>query len=163
MGAKRFGRACSNAARFVICSAMEVNALYMKRNILLSPLLILLVGLFGVLAAHGLAQAQGGGVLTFKEVVHDFGEVQQGGDGYWKFEFTNTGTAPVVVSQVKCGFYIPYDIPREPVLPGQDAFIGLRYDTNRIGGFDKVYFLQSDASEPVIRLSLKGTIVPKLK
>ena len=47
--------------------------------------------------------------IEFKSETIDYGEIAKGSDGVRVFEFTNTGTAPLVISDVKssCGCTIP--------------------------------------------------------
>jgi hypothetical protein len=39
-------------------------------------------------------------VITFENIVHDYGTVQKGGDGNTEFKFTNTGKEPLVLTNV---------------------------------------------------------------
>lgn len=60
----------------------------------------LLLSLFSVLAL-GTAVAQ---ELTFKETSHDFGQLLEAdGEVSYDFQFTNTGTAPLLIQQVITG------------------------------------------------------------
>ena len=44
-----------------------------------------------------------GPVITFKKAVHDFGVVKEGDVVETKFEFTNTGNAPLLITKIKAG------------------------------------------------------------
>ena len=39
--------------------------------------------------------------ITFKELTHDYGTIEKGGNGNTEFKFTNTGKEPLILSNVK--------------------------------------------------------------
>jgi len=47
--------------------------------------------------------------IEFKETTIDYGTIEKGADGVRVFEFTNTGNAPLIISNVKssCGCTVP--------------------------------------------------------
>lgn len=106
--------------------------------------------------------APGGGILKFEEEIHDFGDMMQGGDASFIFKFTNTGTEPIVIQDAKksCGCTTP-SFSTEPVKPGEEGEIHVKYDSNRIGGFDKTVTVISNASEPTKIIKIKGNILAK--
>jgi hypothetical protein len=75
------------------------------------------------------------------------------------FEFTNTGTAPLIISKVSssCGCTIPKK-PEDPILPGQSGEIQVKYDTNRPGPIRKAITVISNADTPTKILKIKGTV-----
>jgi hypothetical protein len=100
-----------------------------------------------------------GPAVEFKDTEHDFGTIQQGGDGSYAFIFTNTGTEPLILSNVRssCGCTIP-EWPHEPINAGQSSTIMVKYDTKRIGVFNKSISVYSNASEEPVVLHIKGTV-----
>jgi hypothetical protein len=101
-----------------------------------------------------------GPAIEFKDTEHDFGTIQQGGDGAYSFVFTNTGTDPLILSNVRssCGCTIP-EWPHEPINAGQSSAILVKYDTKRIGAFNKSISVYSNAGgEAPIVLHIKGTV-----
>jgi hypothetical protein len=100
-----------------------------------------------------------GPAIEFKDTEHDFGTIKQGGDGAYAFVFTNTGTDPLILSNVRssCGCTIP-EWPHEPINAGQSASIMVKYDTKRIGVFNKSISVYSNAGEEPIILHIKGTV-----
>lgn len=100
------------------------------------------------------------GVFDFKTEVVDYGEIKKNSDGQRFFEFTNTGKSPIIISHVKasCGCTIPTK-PKEPILPGESAKIGVKYDTGRMGSFMKTITITSNASEAKKFVKIKGKIV----
>lgn len=74
--------------------------------------------------------------ITFDKTEHDFGKILQGEVVAYSFHFTNTGNAPLLITEVKtsCGCTAG-DYPREPIKPGQDGFVKATYDSKGHHGF----------------------------
>lgn len=107
------------------------------------------------------ANAQG--VIKFKTESHDFGKVEEGVQAAYTFEFTNTGTAPVVISnaQASCGCTTP-DWTKEPVMPGKTGKVMASFNSQgRPGSFSKTVTVISNSETPQIVLSIKGEVNPK--
>ena len=97
--------------------------------------------------------------ITFKEEVIDYGTIDKGADGKREFVFTNTGKEPLIISKAtgSCGCTVP-DWPRNPIAPGADAVIKVKYDTNRVGPFQKSVTVNSNAKNGTKVLRIKGTV-----
>lgn len=130
----------------------------MKKYITISVFFFLLAGI-----ASGQTKDPS---ISFDKVVHDFGNItEQGGSVTSKFEFTNTGSAPLLVSQVRasCGCTTP-DWSKEPILPGKRGFVAATYDPrNRPGPFDKSINVTTNTNPPTTILHIKGDVSPKPK
>ena len=117
--------------------------------------LMLFVGLLslGVYAQDTTAK------IEFKSETIDYGEIAKGSDGVRVFEFTNTGTAPLVISDVKssCGCTIPKK-PEGPIMPGKTGEIQVKYDTKRVGPIRKAITVTSNADTPTKVLKIKGNV-----
>nr|WP_298931199.1 DUF1573 domain-containing protein [uncultured Allomuricauda sp.] len=117
--------------------------------------LMLFVGLLslGVFAQESTAK------IEFKSETVDYGEIAKGSDGVRVFEFTNTGSIPLVISNVKssCGCTIPKK-PEEPILPGKTGQIQVKYDTKRVGPIRKAITVTSNADTPTKVLKIKGNV-----
>lgn len=98
-------------------------------------------------------------VITFDKTVHDYGTLQQHGDGKCEFTFTNDGKEPLILSNVRssCGCTVP-TWPRQPVLPGQSEVIKVKYDTKRVGMINKSIHVYSNAIKSPLTLKIKGKI-----
>lgn len=119
--------------------------------------------LLGFLFTTLWVSAQEKAEIQFKEETIDYGKVNRGSDGLRVFEFTNTGDAPLVITNVRssCGCTIPKK-PEEPILPGQQGKIEVQYDTNRAAGpFRKAITVSSNASNPTKILKIKGELIEK--
>lgn len=98
-------------------------------------------------------------VIKFDKTVHDYGTMQQHGDGKCEFKFTNEGKEPLILSNVRssCGCTVP-TWPRQPVLPGQSEVIKVKYDTKRVGMINKSIHVYSNAKVSPLTLKIKGKI-----
>jgi len=118
---------------------------------------LILIPVF-ILVALGTSLAQG--VMKFKEETHNFGKIPQGTPVSTEFVFTNTGNAPIVLSEVKasCGCTTP-EWTKTPVLPGKTGVIKATYNAAAPGSFNKSITVTSNAESPSITLFLKGEVV----
>ena len=90
----------------------------------------------------------------------NYGKIEKSSTGVRFFKFTNTGTAPLVISKAKgsCGCTVP-SYPKEPIMPGAAGFIKVKYDTKRVGAFTKYVTLTTNAtSNATSRLKITGTV-----
>jgi hypothetical protein len=108
------------------------------------------------------APSTDGAQMVFTETTLDYGTIEQGSDPYRFFNFTNPGNAPLVITNAKgsCGCTVP-TYPKEPILPGHDGEIKVRYDTNRVGPFTKRVTLTTNVGEEPIVLTIKGKVEKK--
>ncbi|MFZ9028928.1 MAG: DUF1573 domain-containing protein [Crocinitomicaceae bacterium] len=104
-----------------------------------------------------------GAKIEFEKEVHDYGTIKNGADGTCSFDFKNTGSQPLIISNAKgsCGCTVP-SWPKEPINPGQTATITVKYDTKRTGAINKSVTITSNAvNEPTKVLRIKGNVLPK--
>lgn len=66
--------------------------------------------------------------ITFANMEHDFGKIDQNTENEYIFKFTNTGTNPLLIYKAKgsCGCTVP-QYPKEPIAPGEDGEIKVVY------------------------------------
>ncbi len=97
--------------------------------------------------------------MEFKTSVMDYGLIEHNSDGNREFVLTNTGNAPLIISNAKgsCGCTVP-TWPKAPIAPGESASIGVKYSTNRIGKFTKTITLTTNAEEKTKILTIKGEV-----
>lgn len=103
------------------------------------------------------------GVLKFQDDKHDFGMIDEGVQAVEEFTFTNTGNAPIILSDVRasCGCTTP-SWTKEPIAPGAKGSIKASYNSEgRPGAFNKSITITSNASEPSKVLYIKGVVDPK--
>lgn len=104
-----------------------------------------------------------GAQITLDKEKHDYGTMEQGGNGTCTFTVTNTGNEPLIISLCKgsCGCTVP-SCPQEPIAPGASAKITVKYDTNRVGPINKTVTITSNAvNEPSKMIRISGNIVAK--
>jgi len=100
------------------------------------------------------------GDFKFTEESFDFGMVNEGVQAQHEFSFTNTGTTPIVISNVRasCGCTTPY-WPKDPIAPGAKANIKVSYNSSgRIGTFNKSITITSNAVQSQKVLYIKGIV-----
>jgi hypothetical protein len=119
---------------------------------------IVLVLFVGLLAISLQAQEKVA-KIEFKSDTVDYGQIEKGADGMRIFEFTNTGNAPLIISKVNssCGCTIPKS-PKDPILPGKNGEIQVKYDTQRVGPIRKAITVISNADTPTVVLKIKGDV-----
>lgn len=98
-------------------------------------------------------------VFQWAEETHDFGTIPQGKPVTWRFEFSNTGKEPLIISNVQktCGCTVT-DWTKEPIMPGGKGFVSAEYNAAKEGGFTKAITVQSNAKTPNYKLYFKGTV-----
>lgn len=86
-------------------------------------------------ADPSIVDTDGAPVFAFDKERHDFGQINQGDKPTTTFEFTNTGDAPLIISNAKgsCGCTVP-EWPKEPIAPGEKGSIQVEFDSNGKSG-----------------------------
>ncbi|MEM7101836.1 MAG: DUF1573 domain-containing protein [Bacteroidota bacterium] len=97
--------------------------------------------------------------MTFEFKEYDYGKIAQNSDGVREFPFENNGTEPLIIKHAKgsCGCTVP-SYPKAPIMPGEKAVIGVKYDTKRVGPFSKSVRIITNASQDPIVLTIKGNV-----
>jgi len=103
-----------------------------------------------------------GPVMTFETMTVDYGTIEQSSDPLRSFLFTNTGNEPLQITHAKgsCGCTVP-EYPKEPIMPGEQAKINVRYDTKRVGKFVKSVTLTTNTTSGKEKLTIKGEVLKK--
>ena len=102
--------------------------------------------------------------IEFKTEVIDYGTIEKGSNGVRVFEFTNTGDAPLIISNVRstCGCTVPKK-PEAPIMPGETGEIEVKYDTNRVNPIRKTITVISNADRSTVALKIKGKVIDPSK
>lgn len=103
------------------------------------------------------------GQFEFANIEYDFGTITEGKVIEHEFEFTNTGQAPLVISNVQasCGCTSP-DWTKTPVKPGDKGFIKVVFNSAaKTGVQSPTVSIQANTSPSVTRLRLKGSVNPR--
>ncbi|WP_312825852.1 DUF1573 domain-containing protein [Epilithonimonas sp.] len=100
--------------------------------------------------------------IAFGEIDHNFGDIKKGEKVEHVYEVTNTGTNPLIISNVKpgCGCTVP-DYTKEPILPGQKGKITLHFDsTNFDGAIYKAADVFLNVEKAPVKLTFSGNVIP---
>ncbi len=126
---------------------------------------ILLASLAAFLVTTGVAQNKGP-VISWDEASYNFGDIKESdGPVTHKFEFTNKGSEPLVVTYVKpsCGC-TSSDYTKEPVMPGAKGFVSATYNPEgRPGPFSKSVSVSTNCVPEVTTIRFSGKVIEKEK
>jgi len=111
--------------------------------------------------------SQKGAKIEFRDADNtiDYGKVYKETDnGVRVFEFTNTGDAPLIITNVQstCGCTIPSK-PKEPIMPGKNGQIEIKYNMAP-GPIRKSITVESNAVNyegGKVHLKIKGDVLEK--
>ena len=137
----------------------------MKKSVL--SLLFLGVALIGfnsvALSQPESKELVSGPVITMDKDIHDYGTIDYNSDGTCVFVVTNTGNAPLIISNAKgtCGCTVP-TWPKTPIAPGASAEISVKYKTTNVGPINKKVYITSNAvNAPKKEVKIAGKVKPK--
>ena len=127
---------------------------------LFTLIIIMLFGIYSYSQEGLIKKAE----ITFEKTIINYGTIDKGTNGVRDFVFTNTGNAPLIISNVKstCGCTIPKK-PEKPILPGESDKIQVKYDTKRVGFIRKSISVTSNASNPSVVLKITGQVIADTK
>lgn len=101
--------------------------------------------------------------IVFDKNVYDYDTLEQGANGDCLFRFTNTGNAPLLITDVNasCGCTKPR-WNKKPVMPGKSGVIHVTYNTMLTGHFRKTLVVRTNAANGVNHvLRIKGFVRQK--
>lgn len=101
-----------------------------------------------------------GPAFSFPEVTYNFGKIKQGDVVEHTFKFKNTGTAPLIISNigVSCGCTTP-DWTKDPIAPGKSGIITAKFNSaGKMGQQSKELTIESNAVTPG-KLYLVGEVL----
>ncbi len=100
--------------------------------------------------------------IALSESNFDFGKIKKGDKVEHVYEVTNTGTNPLVISEVKpgCGCTAP-DFTKEPIMPGKKGKITLHFDSSNFdGAVNKYADVFANVEKAPIKLTFTANIQP---
>lgn len=106
------------------------------------------------------ASEKSGAIMTFESMEVDYGTIEQHGEPLRVLKFANTGTEPLVIKNARgsCGCTVP-TWPKEPIMPGEEAEIEVRYATNRLGKINKTIKITTNESGDPHVIKVLGTVL----
>jgi hypothetical protein len=143
-----------------------MNYFQSRKNAVTGRVLVLLAFISGFyLATAQPSWPKEGPVITWEKTTHDFGDIYQGDKVEQTFYFTNTGTSPLIITNVEvtCGCTTPKGWPRDPVAPGQKGEILIAFNSaGKYGKQNKVVTIISNTSiAEVVQISFTANVLEK--
>ncbi|UKB84532.1 DUF1573 domain-containing protein [Chryseobacterium sp. MEBOG06] len=98
--------------------------------------------------------------IKWKSESIDVGNIPQGKPKLIRFEFTNTGSKPIIIQNVapSCGCTTA-DYTKTPIQPGKKGFVEASYNAAAAGAFMKTVNVTTSESKSPKTLSFKGVVV----
>lgn len=120
----------------------------------------------GTVAQYTLAQQKPitGAAIEWEVKTHDFGDIPEGEKVEYTYEFTNTGSEPLIITnvQVTCGCTTPKGWPRDPIKPGGRGEIPIQFNsTGKLGRQNKVITIISNASAGNSQVTFSANVLEK--
>lgn len=100
--------------------------------------------------------------IEFDSTIYHFGEIAIGSKVKHTFKFSNTGSAPLVITDVKpsCGCTSLKDWPKEPIQPGENGQISVEFNSDGFpGDISKSIMVHTNAVPKDVFLKLEGKVV----
>ena len=101
--------------------------------------------------------------VQWLDSAQNFGRVTDGEKVMITFHFKNTGTKPLIISNVQasCGCTVPSK-PEEPIAPGAEGKITAEFNSEgRVGKASKNITVTANTKEGVAVLMFEGEVLPK--
>ncbi len=101
-------------------------------------------------------------VMTFDKQVHDFGTIEQNAPQETLFTFTNTGNAPLIITDAKssCGCTIP-TWTKEPVAPGGKGELLVKFNGSGQNQVTKTITVTANTEKGQEQLRIQAFVNPK--
>lgn len=102
-------------------------------------------------------------VITFEEREFDFGTIEQGTPQEHTFVFTNTGEAPLIITNAtsSCGCTVP-DYPQNvPIQPGEKSELVVKFNGSGLNQVIKTVTLNTNTAAGQEMLRIKAFVSPK--
>ncbi len=101
-------------------------------------------------------------VMTFDKTEHDFGTIEQNAPQETIFSFTNTGNAPLIITDAKstCGCTVPKK-PEAPVQPGEKGELLVKFNGQGQNQVQKTITVTANTEKGQEFLKIKAFVNPK--
>src|SRR5690606_5653910 len=101
-------------------------------------------------------------VMTFEKSEHDFGTIEQGTPQETIFKFTNTGDAPLIITDAKssCGCTVP-NPPKDPIAPGETGELLVKFNGSGQNQVTKTITVTANTAKGSEILRIKAFVNPK--
>lgn len=98
--------------------------------------------------------------MSFSDMTHDFGNIQEGDKVSHVFTFTNNGDEPLIINSAKgsCGCTVP-EWPKEPIPPGGESDIKVEFNSKgKAGKQTKTVTINANTDPNPTRLTIKADV-----
>ncbi|WP_298790888.1 DUF1573 domain-containing protein [uncultured Allomuricauda sp.] len=102
-------------------------------------------------------------IMSFEKSEHDFGSIAQGTPQETVFKFTNTGSAPLIITDAKssCGCTVP-DYPKNtPIAPGATGELLVKFNGSGQNQVTKTITVTANTEKGTELLRIKAFVNPK--
>ena len=101
-------------------------------------------------------------VMEFEKAEHDFGTIDQNTPQETVFKFTNTGNAPLIITDAKssCGCTVP-DPPKDPIAPGETGELKVKFNGSGQNQVTKTITVTANTEKGQELLRIKAFVTPK--
>lgn len=98
--------------------------------------------------------------MSFEEVEHDFGTIAKGTNVEHTFKFTNTGKAPLVITNATstCGCTVPTYPRNESIAPGETREMTVKFDGSGQGQVAKTVTITANTESGTEKLRIKAFV-----
>lgn len=100
--------------------------------------------------------------IALSESNFDFGNIKKGSKVNHVYEVTNTGTNPLIISEVKpgCGCTAP-EFTKDPIMPGKKGEITLSFDSSNFdGAVNKYADVFANVENAPVKLTFNANVQP---
>lgn len=101
-------------------------------------------------------------VITFDKKEHDFGQIVSGTPQETVFTYTNTGDAPLVITDIKstCGCTVPQDWSREPLAVGDSQKFTVKFNGKGANKTSKIINITANTATGKESVRISAFITP---
>ncbi|MEX0313311.1 MAG: DUF1573 domain-containing protein [Allomuricauda sp.] len=102
-------------------------------------------------------------VMSFDKQEHDFGTITQGTAQQTTFTFTNTGNAPLIITDAKssCGCTVPEYPKNTPIGPGETGELLVKFNGSGQNQVTKTVTVTANTEKGTELLRIKAFVNPK--
>jgi hypothetical protein len=102
-------------------------------------------------------------VMSFEKSEHDFGSITQGTPQETMFKFTNTGDAPLIITDAKssCGCTVPEYPKNTPIAPGDSGSMVVKFNGSGQNQVTKTITVTANTAKGSELLRIKAFVNPK--
>ena len=139
---------------------MELQSTVLAHLVTTRMRLFFAIIIIALSSALGFGQAA---EFSIDKAVHKFPKTYEGVLLEHEFKLTNTGDAPLIISdyKVECSCTKAY-LPNNPILPGESFLLKVTFDTKGKYNFqDRIIYLKTNTKKKTEQLRFKVNVIPK--